>query len=65
MPSGTRITHIKGGFAESQYGFGLIIEFTTSRPRYYYLVQTTGAGSVPCSTTIHKGSDNLRALFLA
>src|SRR6218665_2863111 len=28
-----------------------------------YLVQMTDAGSVPCSTTIYKGSDSLRALF--
>jgi hypothetical protein len=30
-----------------------------------YLVQMTDAGSVPRSTTTHKGSDSLRALFLA
>jgi len=49
--SGARITHIKGGFAESQHGFGQNIEFTASRPRCYYLVQITDAGSVPCSAT--------------
>ena len=30
----------------------------------YYLAWQTDAGSVPCSTTIYKGSDNLLALFL-
>lgn len=41
MASAARITHIKGGFAESQHGFGQNIEFTASRPRCYYLVQIT------------------------
>ena len=34
-----------------------------SRPRRYYLAQITDAGSVPCSTTNHKGLDSLQALF--
>ena len=29
----------------------------------YYLVESADAGSVPCSTTIYKGSENLRALY--
>ena len=58
MASGARITHIKGGFAESQHGFGQNIEFTASRPRCYYLVQITDAGSVPCSTTKNTQTKN-------
>ena len=65
LAASDQITHIKEGFAESQHGLGQIIEFAASRPRCYYLVQITDAGSVPCSTTKLKGSDNLRALFLA
>ena len=37
----------------AQDDFGQIIESTSSRPRRYYLVRITDAGSVPCSTTIH------------
>jgi hypothetical protein len=29
----------------------------------YYLVESADAGSVPCSTPIYKGSENLRALY--
>jgi hypothetical protein len=39
-------------------------EAATLKPKRYYLVRITDAGSVPCSTTNHKGSEFLRALFL-
>ena len=49
-PKGAWIIHIEGG-AESQNGFGQIVESTASRPMRYYLAQKTDAGSVPCSAT--------------
>ena len=45
--------------------FGQIVESAPSRLKRCYLDRKVDAGSVPESTTIHKGSDNLRALFLA
>jgi hypothetical protein len=36
---------------------GQIVEFTPSRPRRYYLVLITDAGSVPCSTTNSTSND--------
>lgn len=49
-PKGAWIIHIEGG-AESQNGFGQIVESTASRPMRYYLAQKTDAGSVPRSAT--------------
>ena len=48
---GAWIIHIGGG-AESQNGFGQIVESTPKRPVRYYLVLKADAGSVPCYTTI-------------
>lgn len=50
----------KGGFTESQHGFGQIIESTPSRPRRYHLVQITDAGSVPCSTETPQEFESFR-----
>jgi hypothetical protein len=41
-----------------------MIETTPSRPRRYHLARVWDAGSVPENTTINRGSDSLRALFL-
>jgi hypothetical protein len=41
-----------------------MVESVPSRPTCYYLSLKADAGSVPRSATTHKGSDNLRALFL-
>jgi hypothetical protein len=44
---------------------GQIVESTPSKPRRYYLARIADVGSVPVSTTIDKGSDDLLALFFA
>ncbi len=40
----------EGGEGGESGRVGQIVEFTPSRPRHYYLVLMTDAGSVPCST---------------